>query len=170
MPVFLNAITALTFSATTDDAVSVRVNTDTQHRLAIRADGRITWGSGSSAGDVYLERTDTRAILTRGQHRFRNEAAAEDSVKFYTQGGVEASGVNHLGLFRVYVADEEDFANSSTAYGGRDLDAGSLIFDMNQDKLLVRGGGGDNGDTFWNVVEAAPWNFQNDSTLYWMNP
>jgi hypothetical protein len=44
------------FSSSSDEAFSAKVAADTQPRIRIDAGGRITWGSGSAAGDVYIYR------------------------------------------------------------------------------------------------------------------
>jgi hypothetical protein len=44
------------FSSSSDEAFSAKVAADTQPRIRIDAGGRITWGGGSAAGDVYVYR------------------------------------------------------------------------------------------------------------------
>ena len=44
------------FSSSSDQAFSAKVAADTHPRIRIDAGGRITWGSGSAAGDVYVYR------------------------------------------------------------------------------------------------------------------
>jgi hypothetical protein len=46
------------------DAVTVFVDADTQARLKIEAGGRLTWGSGASAGDVNLYRDSADVLKT----------------------------------------------------------------------------------------------------------
>lgn len=47
-----------------DEAFSARVSGDASARIRIDAGGRLTWGSGSSAGDVNLYRTDGSTLKT----------------------------------------------------------------------------------------------------------
>ena len=46
------------FSSASSEAFSAKVASDTQARIRIDAGGRITWGDGASAGDVYVYRYD----------------------------------------------------------------------------------------------------------------
>jgi phage-related tail fiber protein len=52
----------LTGGAVTDIAFQSKLDVDTVNRLAVRADGRISWGSGSAAVDSYIERTGVGAL------------------------------------------------------------------------------------------------------------
>lgn len=52
------------FNNPSDEAVSVRVKSDTVPRIRIDAGGRITWGAGNSAGDVNLYRNATNVLKT----------------------------------------------------------------------------------------------------------
>lgn len=50
------------FSSSSDEAFSAKVAADTQPRIRIDAGGRITWGGGSAAGDVYVYRFGDNVI------------------------------------------------------------------------------------------------------------
>lgn len=52
------------FSSPSDEAFSARVNEDTQSRVRIDAGGRITWSSGSTAGDTNLYRLSANTLYT----------------------------------------------------------------------------------------------------------
>lgn len=52
------------FSSPSDEAVSARVSADSIPRIRIDAGGRITWGSGSSAGDTNLYRDAENVLKT----------------------------------------------------------------------------------------------------------
>ena len=54
---FTVPITVKQLASAGSDAVTVYVDADTQARLKIEAGGRLTWGSGASAGDVNLYRS-----------------------------------------------------------------------------------------------------------------
>ena len=54
------------FSSSSDEAFSARVAADTQPRIRIDAGGRITWGGGSAAGDVYVYRYGANTLKFEG--------------------------------------------------------------------------------------------------------
>lgn len=70
-------------TTTTTEAAGVRVHNDTQHRLALRADGALVFGSGAAAGDATLSRTGPNALATSGG---------------LTVGGEVDSGLVHVGV------------------------------------------------------------------------
>lgn len=53
-------------TATSDDAFSVRVTSDTNDRLAVKGDGKIQWGTGSAASDTNLYRDGVGILRTDG--------------------------------------------------------------------------------------------------------
>ena len=52
------------FSGPSDEVFSARVNEDTQPRIRIDAGGRLTWSSGSAAGDTNLYRLSENTLYT----------------------------------------------------------------------------------------------------------
>lgn len=54
------------FNSPSDEAISARVSGDTVPRIRIDAGGRITWSSGTIAGDTKLYRSDSTTLLTEG--------------------------------------------------------------------------------------------------------
>lgn len=52
------------FSSPSDEALSTRVNLDAHARIRIDAGGRITWSSGSAAGDTNLYRDSANTLTT----------------------------------------------------------------------------------------------------------
>lgn len=52
------------FNSPSDEAVSARVHADTSPRIRIDAGGRITWGSGTGAGDANLYRSGSNVLTT----------------------------------------------------------------------------------------------------------
>lgn len=52
------------FSSVSDEAVSTRILGDSQARIRIDAGGRLTWSSGSAAGDVNLYRDGANLLTT----------------------------------------------------------------------------------------------------------
>lgn len=55
---------ASTRATATDSAITTKVTGDTQQRLIIPADGKLTWGSGSLAGDTNLYRSAADTLKT----------------------------------------------------------------------------------------------------------
>ena len=52
------------FSTVASEALSARVNSDTVPRIRIDAGGKITWGSGSAAGDTNIYRSSENTLTT----------------------------------------------------------------------------------------------------------
>lgn len=52
------------FSSVSDEAISARVNLDAHPRIRIDAGGRLTWASGSAAGDTNLYRISANTLYT----------------------------------------------------------------------------------------------------------
>jgi len=52
------------FSSPSDESFSTRVNLDAHARIRIDAGGRITWSSGSAAGDTNLYRLSANTLYT----------------------------------------------------------------------------------------------------------
>lgn len=67
MPKVLSAVRALLFGSAGSQAVAVGVSGDTNPRLRIDAGGRLTWGTGATAGDIYLERSATNEATFSGE-------------------------------------------------------------------------------------------------------
>jgi len=64
MPKFVERITAQTFASAASTALDVFVSGDSNARIAVDAGGKLTWGSGSGAGDVTLYRSAANALKT----------------------------------------------------------------------------------------------------------
>lgn len=67
MPKVLSAVRALLFGSAGSQAVAVGVSGDSNPRLRIDAGGRLTWGTGAAAGDIYVERNGVNALLVSGE-------------------------------------------------------------------------------------------------------
>ena len=52
------------FASVSDEAISAKVASDTHARIRIDAGGRLTWGSGSSSGDINLYRDSASVLAT----------------------------------------------------------------------------------------------------------
>lgn len=92
------------FSSPSDEAVSARVNNDSVPRIRIDAGGRITWGSGSAAGDVNLYRdeenvltTDDLFVATGGLVTITSNGAPNYNVP---DGGLAVDATNDIFYFR----------------------------------------------------------------------
>jgi len=59
---FFTSIKARFFSSPSSTAIDVGVNAEAHPRFIVDAGGRITWGGGDEAGDVYVYRTGVEAI------------------------------------------------------------------------------------------------------------
>lgn len=67
MPKVLSAVRALIFGSAGSQAVAVGVSGDTNPRLRIDAGGRLTWGTGATSGDIYLERSAANEATFSGE-------------------------------------------------------------------------------------------------------
>lgn len=65
MPQFRERLSAL-LSSSSSTGISLRVNGDSQDRISIDAGGRISWGSGSTASDVNIQRSANNTIRIIG--------------------------------------------------------------------------------------------------------
>lgn len=72
------------FSSSSSEAFSAKVASDTQARIRIDAGGRITWGSGSAAGDVYVYRFADNVIKFVGNVAV--DALFVDGIEIDTTG------------------------------------------------------------------------------------
>ena len=72
------------FSSSSDQAFSAKVAADTHPRIRIDAGGRITWGSGSAAGDVYVYRYGADTIKFVGNVAI--DALFVDGIEIDTTG------------------------------------------------------------------------------------
>ena len=72
------------FSSSSSEAFSAKVASDTQARIRIDAGGRITWGSGSAAGDVYIYRYADNVIKFVGNVSV--DALFVDGIEIDTTG------------------------------------------------------------------------------------
>ena len=64
MPAFLDKIKARKFTSASSLAVEVGVTAESEARLKVDAGGKLTWGSGSVAGDVNLYRDAADVLKT----------------------------------------------------------------------------------------------------------
>lgn len=64
MPTFVERLSAQKFSAASSTAIDVFVSGDSNARVTVDAGGKITWGTGSSSGDVNLYRAAANLLQT----------------------------------------------------------------------------------------------------------
>jgi hypothetical protein len=81
---FTVPITVKQLASAGSDAVTVYVDADTYARLKVEAGGRLTWGSGASAGDVNLYRDSADVLKT--DDTFKTPALFVDNIEIDTTG------------------------------------------------------------------------------------
>lgn len=108
------------FSSPSDEAVSARVNGDSQPRIRIDAGGRITWSSGSASGDTNLYRdaadtlvTDDIFKATGGLVTLTTDGAPTEALP---DGAVAIDTTNNVFYFR-----SDGTWNQVTAGGGASI-------------------------------------------------
>jgi hypothetical protein len=86
-----NPTTQLVAKSAADATLGIQVTGDTQQRILVDSNGKHTWGSGSAAGDVVLQRSSAGVLqLTTGQLSLNsqkitglaNGSASADAVAF----------------------------------------------------------------------------------------
>ena len=92
------------FSTVASEALSARVNSDTVPRIRIDAGGKITWGSGSAAGDTNIYRssentltTDDVFVATGGMVTLTTNGAPNTSLP---NGALAVDTTNHVFYYR----------------------------------------------------------------------
>lgn len=81
---FTVPITVKQLASAGSDAVTVYVDQDTFSRLKVEAGGRLTWGSGASAGDVNLYRASADVLQT--DDTFKTPTLFVDNIEVDTTG------------------------------------------------------------------------------------
>jgi len=81
---FTVPITVKQLTSASSDAVTVYVDQDTEARLKLEAGGRLTWGSGASAGDVNLYRASANTLQT--DDTFKTPTLYVDSIEIDPTG------------------------------------------------------------------------------------
>jgi hypothetical protein len=104
---FTVPITVKQLASAGSDAVTVYVDQDTFSRLKVEAGGRLTWGSGASAGDVNLYRDSADVLKT--DDTFKTPALFVDNIEIDTTGAVTND---------VLVYNGSKFTAASVALGG----------------------------------------------------
>ena len=149
------------FSTVASEALSARVNSDTVPRIRIDAGGKITWGSGSAAGDTNIYRssentltTDDVFVATGGMVTLTTNGAPNASLP---NGALAVDTTNHVFYYRsnstwtqVSAGEGGGGANvtiSSTAPA--DPDNGDLWYNNVSSLLYIRDGGS------WDTVSGA---------------
>lgn len=84
-------------------ATQIKVTGDSQQRLTIGADGKLTWGPGNAAGDTVLYREAASVLTTDDIFRVYRSAAGENAISLRVTGDansrlyVNASGEMNWG-------------------------------------------------------------------------
>lgn len=149
------------FSTVASEALSARVSSDSVPRIRIDAGGKITWGSGSAAGDTNIYRssentltTDDVFVATGGMVTLTTNGAPNASLP---NGALAVDTTNHVFYYRsnstwtqVSAGEGGGGANvtiSSTAPA--DPDNGDLWYNNVSNLLYIRDGGS------WDTVSGA---------------
>ena len=104
---FTVPITVKQLASAGSDAVTVYVDQDTYSRLKVEAGGRLTWGSGASAGDVNLYRDGVDVLKT--DDTFKTPTLFVDNIEIDPTGAVTND---------VLVYNGSKFTAASVALGG----------------------------------------------------
>lgn len=148
------------FSTVASEALSARVNSDTVPRIRIDAGGKITWGSGSAAGDTNIYRssentltTDDVFVATGGMVTLTTNGAPNASLP---NGALAVDTTNHVFYYRSNSTWTQvtggggggaNVTISSTAPA--DPDNGDLWYNNVSNLLYIRDGGS------WDTVSGA---------------
>jgi len=108
------------FSSVSDEAISARVNNDAHPRIRIDAGGRLTWSSGSGAGDTTLYRTSANTLYTDDVFQ-----AALGLVTLTTNGTPSATLPN--GALAVDTTNNKFFFRSNSQWQEVSGGAGGLV-------------------------------------------
>ena len=142
---FKTAISVEELAAASSQAVGVKVDGDSEARVKIDAGGKITWGSGSAAGDATLYRSAANILKTDDTLE-----AASGVVTLATDGEPSAALAN--GAIAVDTTNDVFYFRSSGAWqevsgGGASLtvsdtppsspEAGNLWFESDTGNTLV---------------------------------
>ena len=142
---FKTAISVEELAAASSQAVGVKVDGDSEARVKIDAGGKITWGSGSAAGDATLYRSAANVLKTDDTLE-----VASGIVTLATDGAPSAALAN--GAIAVDTTNDVFYFRSSGAWqevsgGGASLtvsdtppaapEAGNLWFESDTGNTLV---------------------------------
>ena len=142
---FKTAISVEELAAASSQAVGVKVDGDSEARVKIDAGGKITWGSGSAAGDAPLSRAAANILKTDDTLE-----AASGVVTMATDGAPSAALAN--GAIAVDTTNDTFYFRSSGSWqevsgGGASLtvsdtppsspEAGNLWFESDTGNTLV---------------------------------
>ena len=128
MPKFVERITAQTFASAASTAIDVFVSGDSNARIAVDAGGKLTWGSGSGAGDVTLYRSAANALKTddtfegaAGLITLTTSGAPTDTL---ADGALAVDTTNKSLYFRADSTwNESNIPSTTSADGGNDSDS-----------------------------------------------
>ena len=124
MPAFRERIAGLLASASSA-GVSLRVNGDSQDRVAIEAGGRITWGSGAAASDLNLQRADVSLARLTGSFVVNNNASGDANSGLRLVSSVATTHTNWRIGAQMIVGGLE--FTPSTAAGGTTFSTPSMV-------------------------------------------
>lgn len=133
--------------------MTVSVTTDTNPRIRIDGGGRITWGSGSAAGDVYIERTDVSTITVSGELRV-NSAFYVDSIGISPTGATTGQVLQYNGTKFVPATVSSGGASVSVSDTSPSSPSqGNLWYESDTGIMYIR------YDNFWVEISGADGSF-----------
>ena len=132
MPKFVERITAQTFASAASTAIDVFVSGDSNARIAVDAGGKLTWGSGSGAGDVTLYRSAANALKTddtfegaAGLITLTTSGAPTDTL---ADGALAVDTTNTSLYFRADSTwNDRNLPSTTSADGGNASDSGHYL-------------------------------------------
>lgn len=133
--------------------MTVSVTTDTNPRIRIDGGGRITWGSGSAAGDVYIERTDVSTITVSGELRV-NSSFYVDSIGISPTGATTGQVLQYNGTKFVPATVSSGGASVSVSDTSPSSPSqGNLWYESDTGIMYIR------YDNFWVEISGADGSF-----------
>jgi hypothetical protein len=97
----LSSLKAKFFNATTDTAIEVGTDSDTESRIIISAGGRLSWSDGASSPDVYLERSSSNTLSITGSFNATN-ITVNGSYSFSNSDGTDGQVIATNGSGDLY--------------------------------------------------------------------
>jgi hypothetical protein len=109
-------ITGESTAAAGDGKIQLQQTGDSNPRIQIDGDGKHTWGSGSGAGDVTLERTGAGVVKCSNVMWANTYLKAETGAQLKQQGSIPGTGLGNYNTItavgdRNYIIDDNNVAH-----------------------------------------------------------
>jgi hypothetical protein len=115
MPAFLERIKARKFNSVASTALDIGVNGEAQARVTVDAGGKLTWGGGSTTGDVTLYRYAANTLKTDDTLIVADLYVGENQVTTYSlssettiDGGIENTRIVNATISMNTITDTVD--------------------------------------------------------------